>query len=274
MPWKTSILKALSEFETDVRFRLSPNQVSDHDRPIFIVGCGHSGTTLMLKILGAHSRLHAIHYESSIGSDAEKARKLTNTFNKMCSNAGKVRWVEKTPRNIHKIATLTEMFPDARILVMLRDGRDVACSIRQRTGSLEAGIERWIADNTAAIPALDQENVKLVRYENLVEDFESCVREVLTFCGETYEEALKDFHLYDLDYQDTGLNSKWVSAVFRGRKRGQNEHRSRRQQQVHQKLFDGRNAWTKVLSDDDKQVIKDRASELLRYFEYADGNEW
>ncbi len=274
MPWRTNILRTLSELEIDLRFRLSRNQVSGHDRPIFIVGCGHSGTTLLLKILGAHSRIHAINYESSIAFNPEEAQDLAKAFNKMCSNAGKIRWVEKTPRHIHKISMLTAMFPDARILVMLRDGRDVACSIKRRTGDPEVGIDRWVADNTAALADLGQENVMLVRYENLVDDFESCVTEVLDFCAESYEESLRNFHQYHLDFQDVGLKSKWVSALFRGRKRDKNEHRTRRQQQVHQELFDGRNVWRKELSDDEKNMIKRKASELLQQFGYADGSDW
>jgi hypothetical protein len=258
----------------DLRFRLSQNQVSDTYRPIFIVGCGQSGTTLLLKILGAQSRLHAINFESAIAFKPEKSRELAQQFNRMCSNAGKVHWVEKTPMHIHKISVLIEMFPDARILVMLRDGRDVACSIRRRTGDLAVGIERWVTDNTAAVPALSQDNVMVVRYENLIGDVEACTSEILNFCGEDYEPGIKEFYKYQLDFQDAGLKSKWASALFRDRQREPNEHRTRRQQQIHQELFDGRNAWKQELSADEKDMIKKRAGELLQYFAYTDGLDW
>ncbi len=34
--------------------------------PIFILGCGHSGTTLLLAMLSRHSHLYGIPYESSL----------------------------------------------------------------------------------------------------------------------------------------------------------------------------------------------------------------
>ncbi len=43
--------------------------------------------------------------------------------------AGKPRWAEKTPHNILFMVPLGEIFPDARFLHVVRDGRDVACSL-------------------------------------------------------------------------------------------------------------------------------------------------
>jgi hypothetical protein len=57
--------------------------------PVFIVGCGHSGTTLILRILAEHKNLHVIDYESDIFNkgvtryklikELEKKRKLYTT---------------------------------------------------------------------------------------------------------------------------------------------------------------------------------------------------
>jgi hypothetical protein len=35
-------------------------------RPVFIVGCGHSGTSVTLAMLGNHSNLYAVPFESSL----------------------------------------------------------------------------------------------------------------------------------------------------------------------------------------------------------------
>ena len=42
---------------------------------------------------------------------------------------GKSRYADKTPRNIINIPLLAELFPEARFIHMIRDGRDVALSV-------------------------------------------------------------------------------------------------------------------------------------------------
>jgi len=74
---------------------------------------------------------------------------------------------------------------------MLRDGRDVACSIRDRTGSLEKGIRRWVSDNTLGRPYWDHPRVRVVKYEDLVESFQSTIRGVLEFIGSEYQDLLQ-----------------------------------------------------------------------------------
>src|SRR5262245_59984782 len=64
--------------------------------PIVIAGCGHSGTTLLLSILDAHSASHGIPYEAKLGkSEGEEFRRKTALFDKLTIAAGKARWVEK-----------------------------------------------------------------------------------------------------------------------------------------------------------------------------------
>lgn len=45
---------------------------------------------------------------------------------------GKTRWLEKTPEHIFEVRSLIEWFPDARFLHVIRDGRDVALSLRNK----------------------------------------------------------------------------------------------------------------------------------------------
>ena len=42
--------------------------------PTFIVGCGHSGTWLLLAILGMHSRIQAIPFETELFFKSDKAQ--------------------------------------------------------------------------------------------------------------------------------------------------------------------------------------------------------
>src|SRR5436190_13903882 len=72
--------------------------------PIFIVGCGHSGTSLLLAILGAHSRIFAAPFESRIAKKATwRFRAGMRKFERWAIANGKIRWAEKTPGHILRI---------------------------------------------------------------------------------------------------------------------------------------------------------------------------
>jgi len=45
---------------------------------------------------------------------------------------GKKRWLEKTPGHIFEVQNLVKWFPDAKFLHVIRDGRDVALSLRSK----------------------------------------------------------------------------------------------------------------------------------------------
>jgi hypothetical protein len=46
------------------------------------------------------------------------------------AEAGAERWAEKTPQNIRHLAWIMARFPRASIVHIIRDGRDVVCSMR------------------------------------------------------------------------------------------------------------------------------------------------
>lgn len=227
--------------------------------PIFIVGCGHSGTTLLRQVLGAHSKIYDIPYESRFCFDEKPERQIA-CFNRLTVCEGKTRWVEKTPRHIHCIPQLLERFPDGRILIILRDGRDVACSIRDRKGSIQQGILRWIEDNLAGEKYWNHPNVHVLKYEDLIDDFETTMRAVTDFIGEEYEPAMRDYHTR----ADNEGSSIGKPESVSGR-----DHDLLRRWQMSQPLFDGRGKW-KRMTDEEKRIVWERAGEMLVRYGYAD----
>ncbi len=229
--------------------------------PVFIVGCGHSGTSILLVILGSHSRIYAIPYESYIArrDNPRRFQKALKRFNRLTISAGKRRWVEKTPIHIHHIGKILKWCPDARILLMIRDGRDVACSIQSRFGNLEKGIRRWIEDNLAGKEYWGNPNVYVVKYEDLVSDFEFTVRNILSFLNEEYEGGMKDYYK---------IPKKWYSRKMTkplttmGKK-----HEQYRNWQINQPLFDGRGRWKKM-STEELSLVNGMANEMLIEFGY------
>lgn len=106
---------------------------------------------------------------------------------------GKQRWGDKTPGYIEILPQLAQMFPGARFIHLLRDGRDVTKSF-QSTGWYGP----WLHDNTAEwTDALDYEErwsrsplsdrILQVRYEELVQRTEATVRQICAFLDEAFE---------------------------------------------------------------------------------------
>ena len=134
--------------------------------PVFVVGCGHSGTSLMTRMLGAHSRLWNYPGETGMlekGSLA-RARAIGNDLQRQATEAGKARWVEKTPDHVYRIQDAFDSFTDAHVVVMVRDGRDVVASLLKRgTYSVRGACSRWSSSLTASLPWWDHPRVTVVR---------------------------------------------------------------------------------------------------------------
>lgn len=231
--------------------------------PAFIVGCGHSGTSLLLSILGAHPRIFAVPGESGIALAGNRAAFLRTTreFTLQALRAGKARWAEKTPSHIHHMREILEWLPRARIVLIMRDGRDVAYSIKRRTGDLDKGIERWIEDNQAGLRWIGHPRVYALKYEELITDFKPTVEGLLSFIGETYHPQVEDHHKFEKHwYSDTAEKPP---------NRAKANHRAFRNWQIHQPLFDGRNQW-KELPAAEITRIEEKAGPLMRQLGYLE----
>jgi hypothetical protein len=238
-----------------------------HDRcasPIFIVGCGHSGTSLLLAVLGSHPNLFPIPYESGFAFSEDPAP-LLRRFDRVTIAEGKKRWIEKTPRHILRIDRLLHLYPQSRILWMIRDGRDVAVSIRDRSGSLEEGIKRWVEDNCAATSYSSHSNILLVKYEDLVTAFEETARGVLAFLSEPFASEVLEYHSTPKHFYSETVAKPPTPA-------GSN-HVQYRNWQINQPIFDGRGKW-QTLTAEERALIKGQASDLLASYGYADSNSW
>ena len=116
-------------------------------KPIFIVGAPRSGTTWLGEAMKRHPELHMLHEISNIWmwNNANKSddvlteddldRRIKKYIRKKFVNyqqeSGKNRICDKTPRNCLRIAAIKAIFPDAKIIMLLRDGRSVINSTKQ-----------------------------------------------------------------------------------------------------------------------------------------------
>lgn len=210
--------------------------------PLFLVGCGRSGTTMLRGMLNAHPELaippesHFIpalwrvrgRFERGGTLDTRRmARAITRSsrftqwevprellerriasargggFVEVVSAAfmayadahGKVRWGDKTPNYALDVALLAHIFPDARFVHLVRDGRDVALSLVEvpwwpwRLSEAAEVWARWAGCARADGRALGDRYIE-IRYERLVAEPERVLREVCTFAGLGYRPSM------------------------------------------------------------------------------------
>ena len=198
--------------------------------PHFIVGFPRSGTTLVEAILASHpafvtsneapmiSRLirgFEQDYPHSLQalSDTQLAALRTTYWREaeaallgLTSDlaAGR-RLIDKQPWNLVEIPFIARLFPGARVTTILRDPRDVCLSCFQQYFTLNTGNVHFLTlSDTAEMyaqtmglwqqlrgdPAL---NSLEVRYEDVVDDFETTVTALLAFLDAPWDDAVRDF---------------------------------------------------------------------------------
>ncbi len=122
---------------------------------------------------------------------------------------GKRRWGEKTPLHIFHADAIVRLFPEAKLLVMLRDPRATVASMNRFSGigsgtALNARLWRDAYSKGAATvqQLVPTAQALTVRYERLVSTPEDTMKEVCEFLGEAFDPALLDFHESSGRYAD------------------------------------------------------------------------
>ena len=114
---------------------------------------------------------------------------------------GKSRWGEKTPSHLHFWPFIEASFPQAQVVHIVRDGRDVALSqIKAPFGpkTIATAAERWVRF-VERIRALGRRigsgRYVEVRYEDLLVRSRETITQVLQLIGEPYDPAVLQFHV-------------------------------------------------------------------------------
>ena len=118
-------------------------------------------------------------------------------FSLYAAQHGKARWGDKTPDYARHLAKVRRIFPDARFVHLIRDGRDVAASLARvpwYRGSVARAAHDWVKSvRRARTAGLRRDEYLEVRYEDLVADPETALRRVCAHLGEEWSEAMLDY---------------------------------------------------------------------------------
>ncbi len=256
-----TVLGKISRLKHTAQNRLTDSAIDVSARPVFVVGCGHTGTTLMASVLARHDGFHFVPYESRIFHHSNARNDIADFFAPLFIQAQARRVLEKTPRHVEYLGRIFRLFPMAQVIVMMRDGRDVACSIRRRKGTLESGIERWLQSCRAIAPWSSDARLRVVRYEDFVVNPVETVADILRFLGE--DGVPSDLIDSDEEVEWHGSRLKFEAASAPG------EHLLRRKSQINSPLYDDRERWREELSDDERKWILCIAGSELRHWGYG-----
>ncbi|HEX4505326.1 MAG TPA: sulfotransferase, partial [Alphaproteobacteria bacterium] len=185
----------------------------DGDDPIFIVGLPRSGTTLVERIVGAHSQvssageLGVFPTEFQRLGDADPAV-LGRTYSKAARQYRGVsagRFIDKLPQNYIHCGAIHMALPRARIIALRRDPMDSCFALFKTlfantylfTYRLEdladyyAAFDRLMAHWRAVLPP---ESFMEVAYEDIVADLGGQSRRILSFLDLPWEDQVLKFH--------------------------------------------------------------------------------
>lgn len=197
----------------------------------FVVGCPRSGTTVLQQALNRHSRI-AIPPETAFASligrsrraQAEHIRRINadlrialpsperrlrlagartcyQTMAQLYLDRLQKRSVthfgEKSPAHQRFLGQIKRVCPDAKVVLIYRDGRDVAASLRKlpwMPADVELAFALWLHYYRIQrrLMARPNPNIHLVKYEEFVAEPERVLRSITTFLGLDYENCTGD----------------------------------------------------------------------------------
>ncbi len=100
--------------------------------------------------------------------EAESLRRFFDTFFlHYLRERGKSRWAEKTGSNGSCLGDILKLYPRARIIHLVRDGRDVVCSLLRRDPRPYHAVSHWLYNVSAALAWRGHPAYLEVRYETL-----------------------------------------------------------------------------------------------------------
>ncbi len=193
------------------------------------------------------------------------------TFYRMYAERfGKTRWGDKTPAYALHMDSIETVLPEARFIHIIRDGRDVALSLRQMWFSPGRTPEELAAHwchyiQTARRLGADRRHYLEVRYEELVRDPEATLRAVCAHIALDYHPSMTGYHRHAAHrLAEHGTRVKADGGVLVTR-----EQRQQNMRKTIEPPDDGRiHAWRQAMTDAEHRRFVAVAGRLLAALGY------
>ena len=166
---------------------------------------GERSADEVMNVLLAGSRWPDFHLEADdlrarlrAQEPLDATQALRTFYEAYAERVGKPRWGDKTPGYQVRMIRIGRALPEARFIHLIRDGRDVALSRRQRAtdpAPVEKHAKRWQARIRATRRKGRQvEHYQEERYEDLVLEPEAVLRRVCEFIELDFDPVMLDYH--------------------------------------------------------------------------------
>jgi protein-tyrosine sulfotransferase len=266
--------------------------------PVIIGGSPRSGTTLLRVMLDSHKNIYigpetGLLYTNLLNNNKlgkistqldvspEKIRSIKkeslsniqfidSLFTHLQQKAGKHRWGEKSPRNVTVIGRLFKYFPESRFIHIIRDGRDVACSLRHfpkhkivdgnivkldTNNPIDQCISTWIHNVKLGLAWRSDPRYLEIKYEDLVSNPKHTMTDVLDFIDEPWDEDVLNYYLVDSATRSIDK----IPQNIRARKPIDKSALAR---------------WKRDLSKEEQELFKKMAGDLLVELGYEQDSGW
>lgn len=174
-------------------------------------------------------------------------------------------WGDKNNFYLDYIDTIDKMYPKSKFLYIVRDGRDVACSYIELynknlsskyapklPNQIDVIAKEWADNNKKILDSfakLGSDRVFSLRYEDLVIQPESILKNICDFLGLTYSSDMLEFYNKP-SFDEPGEFLQWKSKL----RMGPNASSMKR--------------YEKSFSEDDLKVFDEQAGDMLKHFGY------
>ena len=183
---------------------------------------------------------------------------------------GKPRWGDKTPTYLRRMTFIHNLLPEAHYVHIIRDGRDVALSIKDLwfgANSVDEAAYRWQADiEKARSQSRELPHYLEIRYEDLVSDTESTLRKVCDFIDILWDASMLDYY----KTAEERMSETWEHSFNRERRMDERKkalHSLTREPPQRDRV----SRWRQEMSTTDRQRFEEVAGETLRGLGYDVG---
>lgn len=239
---------------------------------IFIVGCPHSGTSIMHRLIGQHPQVHWISWESFLFTKGVDSRvEQISKWQSEAVQAGKTFVAEKTTWHLFHINEFAALAPGAKFVCMLRDGRDVVASLMNRgrtariDGTLDGCIDLWKKSCEVLETVKTRKDVCVRRLEDLCTNPREELRSTLQFLGLSHSDSELE---YILSYSDRPL-PVYTDAYHKPESaKDGHDHGQLRNYQINSPIFRSTSRYANDLAKSEVDRLNSDLKFLLQKYNY------